>query len=228
MDRVQLVDEIVWGFRDQGGTAAFMYPKSDHSRYGSGIGVDPFPGYSHDLDVVRETLDRVSELFPLPEPFAPMVFVLTHETLSRTNAQAGQDFDYDWKRPDDDPNDDEETQRPWRGTIVLQGKRIPPHPAMTRYLVGHEYGHIVEDWLIRGRRERIQSQELLHEYADRRGLRPSEFVMGASGGTWHRAIQEIFACDFRIVRCGLEEEFWPHPGIERPPAAVVEWWGAQS
>lgn len=223
--RVVVISELSWAFRDHGQGSATVTPRTDLTRYGTSIGVDPFPAYAHDGELIAQTLDQVTAAFPLPEPFAPTIFLLEHEVLSRTNGQAGIEFDYDWEPPADAPKE-AEYQRPWRGYIVLSGKRIPPHPAYGRYLVAHEYGHIVEDWLIRQRGERAQSAELLHEYAELRGMPPSTFVTGAGGGTWHKAIQEIFANDFRILRTGLEAEYWPHAGVERPDGigAITDFW----
>lgn len=222
VDRVQLITELSWPFRDQNG-GPVVNPKTDLG-WTSNIAVDPFPCYPHDLEIVRATLELVTAAFPLPEPFAPMVFVLSHEVLSRTNGHANLDFDYDWEAPADDPKD-EGHQRAWRGYIVLSGKRIPPHPGMTRYLVAHEYGHVVEDWLIRQRRERAQSRHLLEEYSKLRGHAAGDNG-GAGGGHWHETIQEIFANDFRLLRTGLEPDYWPHAGVERPGEleAIVDFW----
>lgn len=37
---------------------------------------------------------------------------------------------------------------------------------------------------------------------------------------------ELFANDFRIVVCGIEQEYWPHPGFTHPLklAKVRKWW----
>lgn len=218
--------ETKFRFHDTFGQEASAWLKTDFG-YGTHMGVDPFPAYPHDEAVVRETLARVEAAFPLPEPFSPWFFLLEHEFVSRMNGGEGADFDYGWEPPEDDPRD-ERHQRPWRGRVALSAKRVPPHPAMTRYLVAHEYGHVVADWLVRGRGEAQHSTTLLEEYADLRGLPPSEFQLHAGGGTWHRSIQEIFACDFRVLRTGVEVEFWPHPGVARPEAAtaVHEFWAS--
>ncbi len=116
------------------------------------------------------------------------------------------------------------------GLIVMSGKRQPPHPAMTRYLVAHEYGHNVE-WML----ERVRDSKTLHsgevvaEYAKLRGL-PDDALHHGSGGRWHDSATEIFACDFRILVGQTETEHWPHPGIPHPvdvDADLAAWW-AQS
>ena len=37
---------------------------------------------------------------------------------------------------------------------------------------------------------------------------------------------EVFACDFRLLVCDTEPEFWPHPGVPRPEGilAIRAWW----
>ena len=55
------------------------------------------------------------------------------------------------------------------GLICLAGKRIPPHPAMTRYLMGHEYGHGVFYHLARLRGFEQDSEGLRKLY---QALRP--------------------------------------------------------
>ena len=226
-DRVRVIDQIDWPFRDQGGGPDVSIRVG--SGYPSRIQVDPFPGYGHDPDLVSATLAKVEAAFPLPEPFAPTFFILTNEVASRTNGQQGYEHDYDWQPPEDDPAD-KAHQRPWRGYVVLSGKRIPPHPALTRYLVAHEYGHVVEDYLKRGRREPTHGEDLVLEYADRRGLSPTAFVTHGAGGSWHRSITEIFACDFRVLIAKVELEYWPHPGVDRPEGLrkVRRWWRQQA
>lgn len=203
--------DLTWQFVESNTNAGYEIQLGDR-HYRRTFYVDAFPGYPHDEALVRNMLlTTVEPTFPLPKPFAPSVYLLSHESVSRTNGQAHHErmYNAEW-------NEDDESQRPWRSAIILSGKRIPPHPAMTRYLVGHEYGHVVEDWLIRTRHERESSNDLLLEYAEARGLGPSGFTIRADGGRWHRAIQEIFACDFRLLVAGVEPEFWPHPGVARP------------
>jgi hypothetical protein len=44
--------------------------------------------------------------------------------------------------------------------------------------------------------------------------------------TWHTAMGEIFADDFRILIPKIELEHWPHPGIPRPEEVeeIKIWW----
>jgi hypothetical protein len=115
---------------------------------------------------------------------------------------------------------------PRRGIIFLCGKRVPPHPAVTRYLVAHEYGHNVEYMLNIARGAQSAWDEALSiEYAQVRGL-PDSTLHHGDGGNWHDSIHEIIACDFRILVCETEVEFWPHAGIARPEhvPALAAWW----
>lgn len=176
--------------------------------------VDPFPAYGHDPDLVRDVLDQVEALWPLPERHRPDLFILPYESTSRTNGWTSYDYDYDAEV-------EEGGERPWKSWIALSAKRIPPHPAMTRYLVAHEYGHVVHRQIkaLRGVKEHLE----LEDYAEIRGMSTKKY----GGGTWHSSLIEVFANDFRLCITGIEGEFWPHPGIDRPDDRVREWWRQQ-
>lgn len=204
MSVVDLSGQLVWPFR--GGP----YVRVGGRR----IDVDPFPAYPHDLTLVERCYSAVTEACPLA--LEPVVFLLDREPLVRTNGWAEPDTDWDGER--------------WqhaRGQIVLAGKRIPLHPAMTRYLVAHEYGHHVE-WEIAWRRTGSADDRdaIKAEYRELRGL--AEEDDHANGGTWHKSVVDVFADDFRLLIAKAEVEHWPHPGVPRPEDApgVIEWWRA--
>lgn len=179
------------------------------------IRVDPAPAYRHPPDLVLKVLEHCDQVLPLARP--PVVFALDREGLGRTNGETR--YDCDWEAPKDEHN---------RGIrhhfIVLFGKRIPPHPAVTRYLVAHEYGHVVEDVIAaRLYKSDPPDAELIADYAKLRGLEQPGYY---GPGTWHVSPGELFADDFRILVAGVEAEYWPHPGVPRPEecTAVQEWW----
>ena len=188
-----------------------VYLKALHS-YGRSLEVDPFPAYAHDAGQVEMLAAEVCACFPIR--FDTTFYVLPCELPSRTNAHATRDFIYDCKCEDCKalaPSRDQE--RRWEPHVVLQAKRIPPHPAMTRYLVAHEYGHIVQHWIehVRGIADAVTT-EFDREYMK---LRPGS-NNDDGGGRWHQNVGEMIANDFRICVCGFEIEFWPHAGFPHP------------
>ncbi len=204
--------DIQWGFTDTMPSFAV-----ESGRYGRREKVDPFPCYAHDLAMVRREAERTASLFPVSFPVS--VYVSSFEMEGRTNAHAYTEYDYDY---DGEKVDGEYPVSSASGTIVISGKRIPIMPSMTRYLVSHEYGHLVEEALKKAKRLDVA------EYAKMRGCEPR----GAEhygGRTWHKAFGEIFANDFRIIVCKREKEFWPHP-VCHPNAhkQLIEWWKEQA
>lgn len=204
--------DLQWPF-DQGPRLSLRarWPKS----FGGSVNVDPFPCYQHDIKLVAQIAAKVEALFPME--FEPNYYVLGFEDLGRTNGHSSKHWIYQ--------NDDDEPKPPYEPYIVLSGKRIPLHPAMTRYLVAHEYGHVVNFYLEHKRGLTDHDQQFDREYAAMRGIEPS-FKYG--GGNWHGAIGEIIANDFRICVCGIEPEFWPHE-VEHPDnvPAVQSYWREQ-
>jgi hypothetical protein len=177
------------------------------------IAVDPFPCHPHERDDVLRMVERVEKAFPIG--FKPDYFLLHFETMERTNGWA----DKVWFQSEEDPQ-----KRLWKPYIVLSGKRIPIHPAMTRYLIPHEYGHIVEDWIEHVRGMQVDRGVLRAEYAEMRGIETPKTSYG--GHSWAVSPGEVLANDFRICVVGAESEFWPHKGIKHPLRLphVIEYW----
>lgn len=197
--------------------ADLHWPWSSEPRYKAGATyttVDPFPCYAHNTADVEETLRLVEKACPLPLP--PTVYILSHESPSRTNG---------WCESKTEWSDEEDAWVPAPAQIVLAGKRIPPHPAVTRYLVSHEYGHAVEYALLTARGVEQYDETIRDEYAELRGIEKPDYY---GGRTWHACPGELIANDFRCLVAKVETEFWPHAGFAHPATmpAVQQWWDA--
>lgn len=195
-------DQLEWPFR---GEPHIRLQPRDEKAYGSQVQVDPFPCYSHDAGLVKEIAGICETQFPMG--FDPTYYILPFEDLSRTNAYSSRHSIYKGDPP-----------YPYEPYMSLSGKRIPLHPAMTRYLVAHEYGHLADYWITYKLGFDESSDEFRKDYAARRGITAS-FAYG--GHRWHTSIGEIIANDFRILVCNVETEFWPHPGIARPEESAI-------
>lgn len=208
---IDVMAEAIWSWRD-------CAPTWWRSQHGTAATFDPFPAYPHDLADVEDAARHVEAHVRLT--WDVEVRVADREEVGRSNgfsalADSGHYEGDDWVKD------------PIVGLVVLSGKRVPPHPAVTRYLVAHEIGHHVE-WMLNQARgaEHAQSDGLINAYAELRGL-PE--VHAGSGGRWHDAAAEVFACDFRVLVCDVEAEYWPHPGVPRPEQADADlpaWWAA--
>lgn len=211
---LDVMAEATWSFR----TGA---PQWQHQVHGSMGTFDPFPGYPHQREVVEETAAAVANA--CPPLWDVELFIADREEAGRTNGYSSVDaggryIEGEWVKGDP------------IGLIMLSGKRIPPHPALTRYLVAHEYGHNVEWMLNRVRGEaNLFGGSLPKEYADMRGL-TADHMHDGTGGRWHNSLHEILACDFRILVCEVEVDYWPHPGVPHPRdlVAVRSWWAEQT
>lgn len=202
--------ELQWTWE---GVSRIAVPAPARAFYGKQVNVDPVPAYAHDVALVRHEALAVARAFPLRVPVT--ICVLDRESPSRTNGEC--DIIYDYSKKAKKPS-------PWAASIVLWGKRIPPHPALTRYLVAHEYGHAVARAISR-RRGLAEMSDLYQVYRRFRPGLPRVAYYGP--GSWHATIGEVFANDFRILVAGVEEEYWPHPGIPRPSRSVAAWWRAE-
>lgn len=212
-DRIILIKskDLNWQFDD---TNKPYYTENNRYSYAGMTYVDPFPCYNHNMDLVAKCVEDVEKLFPLG--VAPMYYILSNEGFSRTNGQCSCQEIYDEKFKDKLPS-------PFEPIITLWGKRIPIMPAMTRYLIFHEYGHAVEEWVKYklGIKDRDR-KEFLTKYCEIRGV---EYRTKYGGLNWHNNPAEIFANDFRIIIGNIENEFWPHD-VEHPLECkkIIDYW----
>lgn len=209
-DRIHLIQagDLHWPF--EGGPRWKTRPNVGYVRENL---VDPFPCYPHDMDLVTRLAEEVEYFWPVEVP--PAWYLVEFEEPSRTNGWAFSGEHYN--RPDRHDGHEADLEP----VIALLGKRIPIHPAMTRYLVGHEYGHVVDYFL--QRQLKLTEEKFHKEYAQMRGV---ENRTDYGGQRWHTNIGEIIANDFRVIITGLEKDFWPHPGVKHPldSPIVVKFW----
>lgn len=197
---LSVMTEAEWSFRDS-------KPAWRHRVHGSIATFDPFPAYAHDRIVVEQAAAHVVKR--CPPVWDVELYIADREEVGHSNGfsnvhEGGRYVDGEWVKGEP------------TGLIVLSGKRVPPHPALTSYLVAHEYGHNVE-WMLERRlhgSKGLHAGNVVRDYARMRGL--DEDVHHGSGGRWHDSATEILACDFRIVVCDVEVPYWPHPGIPHP------------
>jgi len=200
--------DLDWSF-ENGNSRAKYRLNTPNQNWGYTCYVDPFPCYSMDRDLVECIAEQVERNFPVP--FKPSYFILAHEFDDRCNGMASYNHIY---------LDGADRPMPIDPIIVFSGKRIPIHPGMQRYLIAHEYGHVVDYNITYMRKEEINAMD--EEYAKMRGLSLDQ-KMG--GRKWHTNIGEIMVNDFRVLFGNFEPEFWPHP-VDHPnnSAVVKKFW----
>lgn len=219
---VQLLTEPDYGFDEKG--PKYYVRHTDNLGFAHTDWVDPAPGYHHNVDLVKEGFAKCRERAPLNHPLD--VAVLKHEFIGRTNGHYTYSDHYHENENGDYIYEDESKKRyktDLVGLIILCGKRIPIHPAMTRYLVAHEYGHAVQYALEKTRGLQTDSLKKLYQET----IRP-EGTFNYGPGKWHTNIGELFANDFRILVMKEEIDFWPHEGYTHPlqTDAAIDWWNA--
>lgn len=209
---VKVLTNVVHDFDDRGLHYHVAVIPGSHAHE---VLVDPAPAYPHDVALVTAELDRLRIVAPLPFPLH--VLLLSHEARSRSNGMYFDGHDYSGEQVEIGGV----KRYPPNGGIVLSAKRIPIHPAVTRYLVAHEYGHGVMYHLARLRG--IDDSKFLKTYAEQ--CRPDASA-DYGCGRWHANVGELFANDFRILVTEREVDYWPHPGFKRPDEllAVVGFW----
>lgn len=180
------------------------------------VPLHPAPAYPHDAALVEKHLRHLEQCFPLPRP--PIVYLPRHDGEGGVGAVTF----------DGAPLEHEADAR-GQPLIILFAKPTPIHPALTRYLLAHEYGHAVADYLGRQHQGNGEPGRRLMEaeYIELRGLPHAPRVYGP--GTWHQDPEEIFANDFRILVAGQEVDFWPHevPHPTDEGSGMFAGWGGE-
>lgn len=202
------VDTLNWPFSSEGKPSFYI----QDGTYKRSETVDPFPGYAHCFANVSALTDMINTRIQLDG--LTDIYLPAYETPERVNGWASTQS---WYNNDHD--------NAFGAYIVLSGKRIPILPAMTRYLVTHEFGHVVQYWM----EKRYKLKNLKAAYI--KDLRQpldgdAESPAYYGGRTWHLSIGEVFANDFRIAVCGTEAEFWPHTNRLHPtesPKVLLFW-----
>lgn len=197
-------EEIIWPFDGQ----PYYLLKALACDYGRTAQVDPFPCNTHNVDIMTEEVEKVTKAFPIGTLL--QWIVLPHETTNRTNAFANHDSIY----ADTPEREEMKKVNKLEGSIIFSGKRANIHPAMTRFLVAHEYGHQVDYWITEVMKEEDRDADFRKFYAESRGLIYDNSRYG--GGNYHNSITELIADEFRIVVAGRDTDFWQHDKYPNP------------
>lgn len=206
MNRVIKINhsDICWAF--DGGEPFVMLDVKPYKRQET---VNPFPCYSHDEKLVSRSAKQYEKYVNLK--FKPKYFILPFDGKGQTNGSACSNEQWS------DDNDG----RILEPYIILYGKRICLHPAMTRYLVSHELGHVVH-YNLETILKQHKNDEFEKEYAKIRGI---DINLKYGALNWHNNIGEIIANDIRILLFDAELEFWQH-NVEFPThnKKLIEFW----
>jgi len=221
-------EDIRWGYGDD---PVIEPHKFFGNKRGYSTKIEPAPVYGHDIGRVEFLLDECHRLAPLCAPVSVNVMHVVDRRGS--NGWAQQVFDYDCHTPERcQCKTSTGKTRNWDGVIALSGRTTEIHPAIARYVVPHEYGHIAEDALalIRyGHEDTSQPDALLiKEWAKVRRLPEECFRLSYGMTTHHLMPKEVFANDFRHA-LGFETEWWPHDEVVPPLGArgtkrAQTWW----
>lgn len=223
-------EDLVWPMGRMESTPEYMVGCGSYPRAQK---VDPYPCYAPDFCLSHELIRECEEKFPLTDSTCGF-YLLSHEVIDRFNGTTFTDTIYDDAR--------KTTVKcgcgcgkdidlyPQALFVVLSGKRIPLQPSMLRYLVAHEYGHMVFHYITRKRGFRdSDDKSVLESYMEVRGVSKEHYTTVYSGAKWHSNPGEIFANDFRTLIMGREQEFWPHNKFFAPPpqlctTKLFDWW----
>lgn len=216
---VKRTDEVVWPFSGE----PHYKIKRELSGYSRNVKIDPFPCIVHNLDLMRERIEFIEAAFPIGA--LKRWLVLPYEVTERVNAWASHD--YIWSNGTDPEKDLAKKKNRLELFVVFSGKRSNIHPAMTRFLVAHEYGHWVDYWITSIMKEENYSNDeeiFRKKYAEIRGI-PYVDDENYGGGNYHDSLAEIIADDFRIVVGGTDVDYYQHSCTHplKDPNVVAYW-----
>lgn len=197
LETVTRLKEPLWEFDGSG--AYYKLGKG----YGTRAAVDPFPAYSHSEVYAWGLISTLEVHIPVD------IYLLEHELESRVNGWT--DINYVW----DEKGHIEEQNH----IICLSGKRTPIPQGMQYYILAHEYGHAVENFLS----EKTGNEDFRVEYAE---MRKVDLMDHYGGRSWKNAPGEVLADDFRILVAHQEVNYWPHDKVTPPHKLdyLYEWW----
>lgn len=219
-------DDLEWPLGRQDTSPRYNCGAGSHGRE---MLIDPHPAYPPDRKLVEELTAECHARWPLTGDYGAELFILSHEFIGRNNGLSFSDCVYyrdDVKKEIIKSAADGQAKEfaPIAHTIVLCAKRIPIPPAMVKYLVAHEYGHVVFNRVRRlmGYEEHADNK-LYEQYMAARGV--TEYPKKYIAGKWHLSPSEIVANDFRTLVMGRELDFWPHDiPLPHHVPAIVKWW----
>jgi hypothetical protein len=189
--------DLIWPFKGE----PYIIVNKIADTYNRNVQVDPFPCGVHDKRLVEKFVGRIEQIFPTNAIL--QWAIIPFETCERTNA---------WAQSDSIWSAEASIKQKHKidCLIVLSGKRPIVHPAMTEYLVAHEYGHIVDYWITACMKEETGEREedvFRKKYAEVRGI---EYQSTYGGGRWVDNIMEVIADDFRIIMGKTDPDFYLH------------------
>lgn len=217
-ERVIEVKQLEYGFHSD---TPFFQPGWDMKvERRRSIECSPRPAYPHSAEAVRRHLLHVESLFPVER--RPLVYLPSYDSsISNRNAATFEEGLYN--EPVDEHN-----RAVTASYFVMYGKGTPIHPAVTKYLVAHEYGHVVAEVLAHAWSESSDPRpSFMRHYAELRGMKDLPRNYGLA--QWHKHPEEVFANDFRILVAGLDADWWPHeaPHPHSLPNLKL-WWDARA
>lgn len=193
-------EDLQWSFNSKD---PFVYIRTEP--WNETVYVDPFPCHTHNSELVAEEVKHIANICKLPQY---KVYILPYEDIGRCNGHATENLDYEKGTGKSAPYPH----------VVLYGKRIPIMQSMTRYLVAHEFGHVVHYYL--AHKMGKTRDEFTQFYAE--NIRKIE-VCKDYGYKWPLNTGEVIANDIRICLFNRELEFWPHQ-VPFPSETIYKYW----